>query len=195
MAITWLYLVRHGEQRHEGDGDDEDPNLGLSALGQEQARLLGARLAGVRFDIVRHSPLRRAQETARIVSGYLPGVPVSASDLLADRIPVPSGGQRDAVPPAFRWFFDTFPPDEGDEGGTELDAAFARLAVAGEAHRRELLITHNFVIGWFVRHALDAPWWRWMGLNQANCGLTIIEVSNGESATLVAFNDTGHLSR
>ena len=41
--------------------------------------------------------------------------------------------------------------------------------VTGAEDRHELLITHNFVIGWFVRHTLDAQVWRWIGLNQANC--------------------------
>ena len=154
MANTWLYLVRHGAQQHspaDGDGDrsGDEPDLGLSALGEEQARLLGGRLAGISFEAVCHSPLRRAAETAQILSGYLPGVPVSASELLADRTPVPTGAQEDAVPPRYRWF---------------------------------------------VRHVLDAPWWRWMSLNQANCGLTIIKISSGEPAALVTFNDTGHLT-
>lgn len=35
-------------------------------------------------------------------------------------------------------------------------------------------MTHNFLIGWFVSQALGAPPWRWMGLNQMNCALTVI---------------------
>lgn len=67
------------------------------------------------------------------------------------------------------------------------------LAVTGANDRRELLITHNFVIGWFVRHALDAPAWRWMGLNRAHCALTIIQIGPGLPPILIAFNDAGHL--
>ena len=29
-------------------------------------------------------------------------------------------------------------------------------------------VTHNFLIGWLIRDALDAPKWRWIGLNHAN---------------------------
>ncbi|MCZ7423500.1 histidine phosphatase family protein [Verrucosispora sp. WMMA2121] len=63
----------------------------------------------------------------------------------------------------------------------------------GDADRHELLITHNFVIGWFVRHTLDAPTWRWIGLNQANCGITVVQWEADRPPTLVSFNDTGHL--
>jgi probable phosphoglycerate mutase len=49
------------------------------------------------------------------------------------------------------------------------------------------------VIGWFVRHVLDAPTWRWIGLNQENCGLTIVQWDTDRPPTLVCFNDVGHL--
>lgn len=192
MATTLLYLVRHGEQQRAAR-DGEDPDLGLSALGAEQARYLGGRLAKVPFDVVRHSPACRAAETAAIVSEYLPGVPVHESDLLTDLTPVPIPGQEESVPIRYRWFLDTVAEEERDLGGSRLDAAVARLAVATDADRCELLVTHNFVIGWFVRHVLAAPWRRWMGLNQFNCALTIIKVSDGEPPALVTFNDIGHL--
>jgi probable phosphoglycerate mutase len=125
-----LYLVRHGEQRHAASGDE--PDAGLSALGEEQARCLGHRLGNVAFDVLRHSPLRRAAETARVLSDYLPGVPVSSSELLADRTPVPAAGHEAAVPAQYRWFLDAVPAEERDPGGAQLDAAVAQLAVAGD---------------------------------------------------------------
>jgi serine/threonine-protein phosphatase PGAM5 len=72
-------------------------------------------------------------------------------------------------------------------------AAFAALTATGEADRTELLITHNFVIGWFVRRVMRAPEWRWMGLNQRNCALSVIRLSPPPPAALVSFNDCGHL--
>jgi probable phosphoglycerate mutase len=69
----------------------------------------------------------------------------------------------------------------------------SQLAVTGPDDRCELLVTHNFVIGWFVRHALDAPAWRWMGLNQFNCALTIIQIRTDLPPMLITFNDVGHL--
>lgn len=66
------------------------------------------------------------------------------------------------------------------------------MAEAGASPGPLVLVTHAFVIGWFVRTAMDAPSWRWLGLNSANTGLTIIRFTDGV-ATLGAFNDTGHL--
>jgi serine/threonine-protein phosphatase PGAM5 len=192
LTSTLLYLVRHGEQQRSPDGGD-DSGLGLSPRGEQQARLLGERLSGVTFDVIRHGPLRRAAETARIVAGYLPSVPVAASDSLDDRTPVP-GNRQDVIPRQYRWFLDTIPEAERDPGAERLDAAFAELAVTGETDRCELLITHGFVIGWFVRNIVEAPWWRWMSLSPGNCALTMVRVSAGEPPALVAFNDTGHLA-
>ena len=66
VASTTLYLVRHAEQEHSSGGDD--PDAGLSDTGVRQAHLLGERLSDVPFDAVRHSPLRRAAETAAILA-------------------------------------------------------------------------------------------------------------------------------
>jgi len=205
MATTWLYLVRHAEQdqsaeteaetntENQAENQAEDAEAGLSARGERQAHRLGGRLAGVPFDVVRHSPLRRAEQTARILAGYLPGVPVSPSELLTDRTPMPTAAQAGAVPPRYRPFLDTVPAAERDPAARHLDAAVSELAVTGPRDRHELLITHNFVIGWFVRHALDAPAWRWMGLNQFNCALTIVQVDPDLPPMLITFNDLGHL--
>jgi serine/threonine-protein phosphatase PGAM5 len=185
-----LYLVRHGEADRSLP---ESPGTGLSALGERQAHLLAERLAAVPFDVVRHSPLRRAEETAQILASYLPAVPVQSSELLRDRTPVPSADQLSRVPPQYHSFLHAVPAQEADPGAVQLSEAVARLAVCGQADRHELLVTHNFVIGWFVRHAMDAPDWRWIGLNQFNCGLTIIQISASDRPMLITFNDIGHL--
>jgi probable phosphoglycerate mutase len=190
MGRTQLYLVRHGEQdRASGHG----PDGGLSQLGREQADQLGYRLRTVPFSAIHHSPLARAAQTAGIIAGYLPQVPRHACDLIADRTPVPSTGQRDQYPGQWLAWLDGVPGDERDEDATALQAAVEHFGVPAGDDRYELLITHNFVIGWFVRHMLDAPVWRWIGLNQANCAITIVQWDSDRLPTLISFNDTGHL--
>ena len=60
----YLYLVRHGEQQDAEHGMPDGP---LSPRGKRQATLIAERLGGVPFTSVYHSPLRRAEETAKII--------------------------------------------------------------------------------------------------------------------------------
>jgi probable phosphoglycerate mutase len=55
-------------------------------------------------------------------------------------------------------------------------------------------VTHNFLIGWLVSQALAAPSWRWLGLNQMNCALSVIAYRAGLPPALISFNDAGHLT-
>ncbi|WP_091650402.1 histidine phosphatase family protein [Micromonospora pallida] len=80
-----------------------------------------------------------------------------------------------------------------DEDAVGLRAAVDHFGADSAEDRYELVVTHNFVIGWFVRHVLDAPTWRWMSLNQENCGLTIVRWDTNRPPALVCFNDIGHL--
>ena len=71
--------------------------------------------------------------------------------------------------------------------------AVAEFLAPAREDRHDLVITHNFVISWFVREVFGAPAWRWLGMNQANCGLTIIRVRSAKPPVLVTYNDLGHL--
>jgi serine/threonine-protein phosphatase PGAM5 len=188
LGNRFLYLVRHGEAT--GDRDDSM----LTEVGQQQASLVGERLRDIPFSAIHHSPLPRAVQTAQLIAGSLPGVPLSPSDLLGDYVPaVPD---PDIVPQAHAWVVDHYRPAELAAGPALAAAAIQRYAVAADHDTHdthELIITHNFVIGWFVRHALDAPDWRWFGLNQANGALAIILYRPNRPPSLLSFNEMGHL--
>jgi broad specificity phosphatase PhoE len=181
----FLYVVRHGQA---------DPHDGpLSPAGEEQARLTGRRLADVPFSGIYHGPLPRAAQTASLIAAYLPGVPVSACDLAGDYLP--SVPDPDGLPPRFADFLAGFSPAERAAGPKLADAALERFAHPGNGpgDSYELIVTHNLLIGWLVSRAMDAPPWRWMGLNQMNCAVTIIAYLPGSPASLVSFNDGRHL--
>ena len=87
----------------------------------------------------------------------------------------------------------SYPPAELAHGASLAAAAIERFARPAEADSRELIVTHNFLIGWFIRDALGAPAWRWLGLNQCNAALTVIRYASGYPPALVSFNDMDHL--
>ncbi len=183
----YLYLVRHGEQVDAEFGLPDGP---LSPRGKRQAELIAERLSGVPFDRAFSSPMERAIETAQAMTSRMPSLEVEPSALLMDCIP--SGPSPD-MPSVFESFFGGVTAEEIQAGEAQMaDAKAEWLTVrAGDTH--ELLITHNFVIAWFVREVFGAQPWRWIGINQAHCGLTIIRVRSAKPAVLVAHNDLGHL--
>jgi serine/threonine-protein phosphatase PGAM5 len=181
----FLYLVRHGAA---------DPHDGpLSEAGQEQARLTGQRLSGVPFSAIYHGPLPRAAQTAELIAAWSPGVPMSVCDLAGDYLP--SDPDPAGLPPGFAGFITGLPAAERAEGPPVAVAALERFARAdsepGDTY--ELVVTHNFLIGWLVSQALGAPTWRWMGLNQMNCAVSVIAYLAEAPASLIIFNDAGHL--
>ena len=134
--------------------------------------------------------------------------------LLDDRTPLPTDLRQ--VPEAYRGFVASAHAAGGSEvdpDGAALDAAVAAFSADAAATTvaallgpgpapdrrpgeplRLVLVTHAFVVGWFVRHALDAPRWRWMGLNPSHASLSVLHLRAGAPANLVGFDDLGHLT-
>jgi probable phosphoglycerate mutase len=172
VSFRYLYLARHGE------ADD-----GLTPAGRRQAELLADRLAAVPLAAVTHSPLPRAVQTAAawpqaqpsiVVGDYPPYVP-------------------EQVPATFAPVIEGWSADELRDGPRLAAQALARFAVPAERETHELVITHSFLIGWFVRDALGAPPERWMGLNTGNAALTVIRYSDDRPPALMLHNDMSHL--
>lgn len=87
------------------------------------------------------------------------------------------------------------PAEECEHGAELAKAARAQFTepVDGDESRHELVIIHDFPIGWLVRAALaQAPKWRWVGLNHANAALTVIRYAPGRPASVPFSNGTGH---
>ncbi|MET8119395.1 histidine phosphatase family protein [Micromonospora sp. NPDC005189] len=182
MPNRFLYLARHGEAVDEGD---------LTARGRQQARALGRRLAAVPLSAVHHGPLPRATHTAELVGRELSGVPLHSSPVVGDYVPpLPDLG---ALPEPYAQFLGSVSPAERAAGARLAAAAVERFATPATVETHELIVTHNFLIAWLVRHALDAPNARWLGLNAANCALTVILYRPDRPAALVAYNDVSHL--
>lgn len=169
--MSHLYLARHGEAGDNGS---------LSDAGRRQAELLGERMAGVPLRSIVHGPLPRAAETAGIVTAGKSGIACEVAKFVGDYVPflpdpVPSGLVGEPV----------------DEGLAE--AALARFARPGGDDVHELVITHSFLVAWFLRDALGAPPERWVGLNAANAALTVIRYSPGRPPGVLLVNDMSHL--
>ncbi|MFF0074494.1 histidine phosphatase family protein [Streptomyces sp. NPDC005494] len=189
-ATRYLYVARHAEA-----SPDETE---LTERGRLQAALLGERLHHTPISAVHHGPLPRATETARLIHERLrPGTPLRAEEPAGDYVPYVPGPQELPEDSADRLNAFVEQALDGDRTrGPELArTALARFTgpVQGDEPRHELVVTHAFLAAWLVRDALDAPAWRWLGLNHANAALTVIRYTPGRPAALVMVNDMSHL--
>lgn len=182
----YLYLVRHGEHLDAEYGLEDGP---LSPRGRRQAELIADRLSGVPLDNAWYSPLERAHQTADAVAARLPSLNPQPSALLFDCVPT---DMTPDTPHVYESFFGSYTPAEHAAGRAQMADAVAEFLVR-KPGKHELLITHNSVISWFVREVLEAPNWRWLTINQAHAGLTILAQRPGRPWTMVTHNDLGHL--
>ena len=111
----------------------------------------------------------------------MPALTPEPSALLFDCIP---SGPAPETPKVYDPFFGSVTEAEIEAGSAQMADAAAEFLRSHREDRHDLLITHNFVIGWFVREALGAPDWRWLSINQANCGLTVLTQKPGRPWTL-----------
>jgi broad specificity phosphatase PhoE len=191
MTTRFLYLARHGEA-----SPDEST---LTADGRRQALLLGRRLREVPLSAIHHGPLPRAELTARLVGDQIGDVPLHCSETAGDYVPfVP---RRQDLPPASATYLlnrlRTVQESADERGPALARQALERFTgpVEGDEPCHELVVTHNFLIGWLVRSAMNAPPWGWLGLNHCNAALTVIRYAPERPASLLVYNDMTHLPR
>jgi probable phosphoglycerate mutase len=185
-----LYLARHAEPDEHG--------AGLTSIGSLQAEHLGRRLAPLSVGRITHGPLPRAAETARVVGEqFVQNPSLMEHDAAGDYVPcLPT---REEIPDAWADTVMSFLQDvseaEASRGaalGAQAIDLLAGHAVDGRAPV-DVVITHAFTIGWLVRHALDAPAWRWFPPSQCHAGLTVIRYEVDAPPSVVVANDMAHL--
>ncbi|MEU4092849.1 histidine phosphatase family protein [Streptomyces sp. NPDC026673] len=188
-ATRYLYLVRHGEALPDESG--------LSENGRRQADLLGRRLAEYPISVVHHGPLPRAAQTAGLIGEHLKGAAVRVSETAGDYVPY--FPRREELPADcadfLLRFLDGWTEEDREQGPVLARRALERYTgpVEGEEERHELVVTHNFLVAWLVRHTTDAPAWRWLGINHANAALTVIRYAPGRPSSVLVQNDMRHL--
>ena len=198
-----LYLVRHAQTASSAvDSFNGQRELPLTEHGRAQARLLGQRLATVRFDAVYRSPLGRTGETAALVAKA--ATPV----ILPGLIEIDYGGWEGLSPAQARaadparydaWVSD--PSLVGPPGGETAAQVAARALAALEEIRarhpgdaRVLAVSHKATLRVLGAALTGAPIacyrTRWP---QDECALNLLELRAGKEPFLRLWNDTSHL--
>lgn len=124
-------------------------------------------------------------------------VPLEASEAAGDYVPyLPRRDELPADSADFLLrFLEQFTAEELDSGAELARVALERFTgpVDGNDVQHQLLITHNFLVAWLVRHTMEAPKWRWLALNHCNAALTVLRFAPGRPSSVLVYNDMGHL--
>jgi broad specificity phosphatase PhoE len=153
MARPELWLCRHGETEWSRDGrHTSHTDLPLTDAGVEEASRLAPALAGVPFDLVLTSPLRRAADTALLL-GFADAKrePALAEWDYGDYEGLSTPEIRERVPDWTVWTHPSPGGERAEQVAARADRVIERVLL--EATDRALVVSH----GHFLR-ALAARW-------------------------------------
>ncbi len=186
MGERIIYLVRHG-QAISGEPFDKLGN-GLTPLGQRQARWAAKRLKYLPIDVIHHSTLRRAAETAAIIGEQFPQVPLRPSRLLWECIP--------GWPIHVRRYLQHISREEIKRDRQRAERALRKFfrPVRG-ADRHEVIVAHGNIIRCLVLSVLGMPPKLWSHSDIHNCGLSEVQIFPDGIMILIGLNETGHIPR
>ncbi|XP_057686883.1 serine/threonine-protein phosphatase PGAM5, mitochondrial isoform X1 [Corythoichthys intestinalis] len=186
-ATRNILLIRHSQYNLSGSSDKERI---LTPLGREQAELTGHRLSalGLKYDVLIHSSMARATETAHIISKHLPGVELLSCDLLREGAPI------EPVPPVTHWKPDAV---QYHEDGARIEAAFRRYIHRAEPKQKEdsyeIIVCHANVIRYFVCRALQFPPEGWLRMGLNNGSITWLTIRPSGRVALRTLGDAGFM--
>ena len=196
MPVTRLYLVRHGQTdwklKPALQGQSEIP---LNETGRTQAAQAAARLAGVCFDAVYTSPLRRAVDTACLASG-LPEAALRVDERLIEIAFGPwEGLDSRTLGPEFTPFFTDPAAYQRPEGGESLQAlmrrtgAFAQEALCRHKGQTVLAVSHGAALHALLASVLHLPMADFWSVPLGNCAIAVLE-NKGRAWRLLQVMET-----
>ena len=184
-GVHYIYLIRHGVyDRDPAVTDDRIGNL-LNALGHEQAKMTGARLARlpIKLHALVSSDFARARQTADDIGAVL-GLTPTRDSLIHECTPA---ADRDD-------YMNNHPGGDVALCEANLRAAWAKyFTPTPDADQHDVLVCHGNVIRWLVARALGMDQTTWTRMDIANASLTVINIRADGSTHLAMFSDVGHI--
>ncbi len=198
-----IYLVRHGEtewnttMRYQGHTD-----IPLSDKGRLQAELLGKRLAAEKFGSFFASDLKRAHETAEIIS-HFHGLEIKTLPALRElNFGLWEGLSAKEINESFpieikQWWdkplLTRIPGGETLNEMTNRTVAAVKQIVELNSGDNIVIVSHGGVIRSIVGTVLGMDLNKYWRLRLDNACLNIIDFPEWEKGILMLFNDCSHL--
>lgn len=178
-----LYLMRHAAVAYfDGDGNPVRPDtVGITGEGREQAARAAEALAGISFDRVITSGLRRTLETAAIVA---PAVEAEVWSAFQELRPARLEGRSwDEIESAFtRAFAGEVAPDRPFLGGETIGSLLSRVVPALEELERDtswdttLAVLHGGVNRAILTYALTGAPGFYGDFEQAPACINVLDI-------------------
>ena len=197
-----VYFVRHGETLWNAEGRIQGhTDIGLSERGEEQARMVGRRLSGVRFDAAYSSDMSRTTDTARAILGDRNTPLQSVPELREYNKGVFEGLTVEEYREKFPVLYTASlvnDPDFAPPGGETIRQCHARLSAfirqVCSRHLDEdvLIVGHGGSLRSAIVALLDLPLeanWKFV---MHNCALSLFRTYEN-NAVMHLYNDTSHL--
>jgi len=202
-GVTEVLLIRHGEQVRDMQtaADFRDPPL--SDRGRQQAKALGASLAGVHFDAVFCSNLQRAHDTAHAITEHHKLEPKVIEDLrehevfrdLPDDKPLVEIMSRELLRALQSRLIseqtaDAYPYSEGSAEFRKRVVNAVEQAIWTQRAERIAIVCHAGVINAYVSHVVKSPYDFIFGPDHTSVSV-IVAMDNRRM--VLRLNDSHHL--
>ncbi len=187
-----IYLVRHGEtewnHEHKIQGRSDIP---LNEYGRELAKKTAEGLKDIPFDYVFSSPLIRARETAKIITGNRP-VSIETDDRLMEMSFGDEEGQdiikmkEDKTNPMYNFlkepkYFNAPPHGESFQQVYHRSNEFMqdRIIPLEKRSNNILIVAHGALNRTIINPILNIPIERFWEISLYNCSVSILKCING----------------
>jgi serine/threonine-protein phosphatase PGAM5 len=184
-GVHYIYMVRHGIYDLDTTATDDRVANGLNALGHEQARLIGARLAALPIKMTHlvSSEFLRAAQTADDIGRAIKLTPTRDASLNECTPTSSNAGLMKREKPA----------DVAACDSARVVAWQRYFVPTPDRDTYDVLVCHGNVIRWTLMRAVGADTKNWLNSDIGNGSLTIIAVRPDGSLRLVMYSDDGHI--
>jgi broad specificity phosphatase PhoE len=188
-----VYLLRHGQTDYNAQGNKYcgRTDISMNEKGLRQANELREQMQGMVFDGVFSSPLNRAKETARIVTGQEPQTDERLIEIDFGLWEGKTRGDFVAEDPETweQWERDPMLHRAGRTGESGAEVLERVTSFFNDlAPGNYLVVAHNGVNRLFLAHQLGMPLRNYRKLVQENSRITRLRISEEEGFVLEMLN-------
>ena len=192
-----VFLLRHGETAWNADNNRYcgRTDIPLTAKGIKQAEAVAIQLKGIQLDGVYSSPLQRASNTARIITGQ---DPVTDDRLIEADFGLWENKTKEEFIAEneklwINWMTDPGTAKAGGTGETGLDVVrrvedFFKQLLAEKRSGKYLVTAHNGVNRLYMSYKLEMPLKNYRQLLQLNSAITQFTLTEDGVFTLEMLN-------